>query len=50
MLTIRRMHDVNKSGWFMLIPIYSIFLTLIKGNPYENRFGEPPIENGDNRW
>ena len=23
---VRRMHDVGKSGWFILVPIYSLFL------------------------
>lgn len=27
-LSVRRMHDVGKSGWFMLIPIYNFILTL----------------------
>ena len=25
-LSVRRMHDVGKSGWFILIPIYSLYL------------------------
>jgi uncharacterized membrane protein YhaH (DUF805 family) len=25
-VSIRRMHDVGKSGWFLLIPIYNIVL------------------------
>jgi uncharacterized membrane protein YhaH (DUF805 family) len=24
----RRMHDVGKSGWFMLVPIYNVILAL----------------------
>ena len=34
---IRRMHDVGKSGWYLLIPIYNFILTLSKsvgGNKY----------------
>lgn len=23
---VRRMHDVGKSGWFILVPIYNLFL------------------------
>jgi uncharacterized membrane protein YhaH (DUF805 family) len=37
-LHIRRMHDVGKSGWYSLIPIYSLILTLTpsleRNNPY----------------
>jgi uncharacterized membrane protein YhaH (DUF805 family) len=25
-VSVRRMHDVGKSGWFILIPIYSLYL------------------------
>ena len=25
------MHDVNKSGWFILIPIYNLFLYFTDG-------------------
>ena len=27
-VAIRRMHDVGKSGWFILIPIYNLVLAL----------------------
>jgi serine/threonine-protein kinase len=37
---VRRMHDVGKSGWFVLIPIYGFILSVIKGNPYKNEYGE----------
>jgi uncharacterized membrane protein YhaH (DUF805 family) len=38
---IRRMHDVDKSGWFMLIPIYNLILTLTAGTPGPNKYGPP---------
>ena len=34
-LSVRRMHDVGKSGWFILIPLYNFYL-----------FVQPSIENG----
>ncbi|MBU1086936.1 MAG: DUF805 domain-containing protein [Candidatus Omnitrophica bacterium] len=40
---IRRMHDVNKSGWFMLIPIYNLILAVTSGDAGENRFGADPL-------
>ena len=38
----RRMHDVDKSGWFMLIPIYNLILFLTEGDEFPNRFGPVP--------
>ena len=37
---IRRMHDVGKTGWFILIPIYNIVLLASSGEKASNRFGE----------
>jgi len=41
-VSVRRMHDVNKSGWFMLIPIYNFVLAVTAGTKGENRFGPDP--------
>lgn len=40
---IRRMHDINKSGWFILIPIYNIYLALQKGDGGANQYGSDPL-------
>ena len=42
-LAARRMHDSDKSGWFMLVPIYSLYLAIIKGTDGPNRFGPDPL-------
>lgn len=39
---VRRMHDVGKSGWFLLIPIYNLILALTEGNKGENQYGADP--------
>ena len=39
---VRRMHDVNKSGWFILIPIYNLILACQDGTAGENRYGRDP--------
>ena len=39
---IRRMHDVGKSGWFMLIPIYNLILALTAGDVGPNEYGPDP--------
>jgi uncharacterized membrane protein YhaH (DUF805 family) len=35
----RRMHDIGKSGWFLLIPIYNIVLLATDTTPGENSYG-----------
>jgi len=39
---VRRMHDVGKSGWFILIPIYNFILALSEGEKGENEYGADP--------
>jgi uncharacterized membrane protein YhaH (DUF805 family) len=38
---IRRMHDVGKSGWFILIPIYNLILAVSSSDPNTNQYGAP---------
>jgi uncharacterized membrane protein YhaH (DUF805 family) len=39
---IRRMHDVDKSGWFIWVPIYNLILACSDGTHGPNRFGPDP--------
>jgi len=39
---VRRMHDVGKSGWFLLIPIYNFILAVTPGDEGNNEFGPDP--------
>jgi uncharacterized membrane protein YhaH (DUF805 family) len=41
-VSIRRMHDVGKSGWYMLIPFYNLVLAFSKGDQAENKYGPTP--------
>jgi uncharacterized membrane protein YhaH (DUF805 family) len=41
-VTARRMHDVGKSGWFMLIPIYNFILAVTTGDEGDNEYGSDP--------
>ena len=41
-VAVRRMHDVGKSGWFVLIPIYNFVLAVTDGENGSNRFGPDP--------
>lgn len=35
----RRLHDSDKSGWFILVPIYNLVLLCKAGDPHDNRYG-----------
>lgn len=39
---VRRMHDIDKSGWFILIPIYNLILACTNGTVGPNEYGEDP--------
>ena len=39
---VRRMHDVDKSGWFLLIPIYNLILAATPGTVGPNEYGPDP--------
>lgn len=41
-VAVRRMHDVNKSGWFCLIPIYNLILACTEGTHGPNDYGSDP--------
>ncbi|OYU96006.1 MAG: DUF805 domain-containing protein [Bacteroidetes bacterium B1(2017)] len=42
---VRRMHDVGKSGWYILIPFYNFILALTPGDAGDNEYGEDPLVN-----
>jgi len=41
-VAIRRAHDQDKSGWFVLIPIYGFLMMFFEGTRGPNRFGPDP--------
>lgn len=41
-VAVRRMHDVGKSGWYILIPIYNLILALTEGDRGSNEYGADP--------
>lgn len=50
-LQVRRLHDLNRSGWLLiiyLIPllnyIFPIYVTFFKGTQGDNTYGPPPIK------
>lgn len=43
---VRRMHDIGKSGWFLLIPLYNIVLLCTDGEHGTNEYGPDPKGSG----
>jgi uncharacterized membrane protein YhaH (DUF805 family) len=39
---VRRMHDTDHSGWWLLVPIVNLIFSLTEGTSGPNRFGEDP--------
>lgn len=38
---VRRLHDTNHSGWWILCPVYDLVLALMESTPGANSYGEP---------
>lgn len=52
MLSIRRLHDLDKSGWFLLIAlipfidvVFAFYLWLMPGTVGANQYGADPLQN-----
>jgi len=41
-VAVRRLHDTNRRGWWMFLPIVNIFFLATNGHPGTNRFGPDP--------
>lgn len=39
---VRRMHDTDHRGWWLLLPIVNLIFAVIDGDRRENRFGPDP--------
>ncbi len=39
---VRRMHDTDHSGWWLLVPLVNLYFALIEGERKTNRFGPDP--------
>lgn len=44
---VRRMHDVGKSGWCIIIPFYNLYLAIKAGDVGLNKYGKDPKNNFD---
>jgi uncharacterized membrane protein YhaH (DUF805 family) len=48
-VSVRRMHDVGKSGWYLLIPFYNLILLCTDGDAHTNKYGADPKGRGNDR-
>ena len=39
---VRRMHDTNRSGWWLIVPIANLVFLLLNGHPNDNDYGPDP--------
>ena len=44
-VSVRRMHDAGKSGWWVLVPFANFFLLFKKSDEEWNIYGEPPVDD-----
>ncbi|MXV38462.1 DUF805 domain-containing protein [Flavobacteriaceae bacterium Ap0902] len=42
---VKRVHDVNRSGWNVLIPLYNLYLVFSPGDKIDNDYGVNPVED-----
>jgi uncharacterized membrane protein YhaH (DUF805 family) len=42
---VRRMHDTDHSGWWLLLPIVNFIFAVTEGTRGDNRFGSDPKAN-----
>lgn len=43
-LGVRRMHDSNHKGWWMLLPIVNFIMMFFRGTKGDNKYGPEPLE------
>lgn len=39
---VRRLHDIGRSGWWLLFPVVNIIMLCLDGQPGENGYGPDP--------
>lgn len=42
-ISVRRIHDTGREGWWILLPFINLILAFTKGDNGDNQYGEEPI-------
>lgn len=48
-LDIMRSHDIGKSGWYILIPFYGLWLIFVDSERGTNQYGQNPKGDNDDK-
>ncbi len=43
-VTVRRIHDVGKSGWWLIVPLAILVFAVLEGTKGPNKYGPDPKE------
>lgn len=46
-VSIRRCHDSNHSGWWIICPVVNIVMMFLPSDPNANEYGEPEISSAE---
>ena len=46
-VAIRRMHDTNHRGWWLIVPFVDVVFLFFKSDAGSNRFGDNPINTNE---
>lgn len=39
---VRRMHDTDRSGWWLIVPVAGLIFLFFNGHPNDNQYGPDP--------
>ena len=44
-VSVRRMHDTDRSGWWCIVPFVNLYFSCLDGTSGDNRFGPDPKQD-----
>lgn len=43
---VRRMHDTNRAGWWIIVPLINLYFAVLEGTRGPNQYGPDPKAGG----